>query len=103
MRFLIKNLSRQSIPFYIKIKEKKLLLCTKRPVLQPHLAAVALPAPRSRDGVLAAALEAYLEEQPALLRDLFLCCVRYWHLLMMQGKALLYVSTIGSVKHLVDA
>jgi hypothetical protein len=80
--------------FFYKIKEKKLLLCTERPVLQPHLAAVALPAPRGRDGVLAAALEAYLEEQPALLSDLFLCCVRYWHLLMMQEKALLYVSTI---------
>jgi hypothetical protein len=78
---------------FTKIK-KGLLLGSKRPVLQPHLAAVALPASGGRDGVLAATPEAYLEEQPALLRDLFLCCVRYWHLLMMLKKALFYLSII---------
>lgn len=55
---------------------------------------MALPASRGRDGILAAALEAYLEEQPALLRDLFLCCVSYWHLLMMLEMALLYLSVL---------
>jgi hypothetical protein len=77
-----------------QILDKKLLLGTERPVLQPHLASVALPAPRRRDGVLAAALEAYLEEQPALLRDLFLCCVRNWHPLLVLEMALLYLSVL---------
>ena len=72
-----------------------LLFGPKRPVLQPHLAAMALPAPARRDRVLASALEAYLEEQPALLRDLFLCCIRYWHLLMMLEVALLYLSVLS--------
>lgn len=56
-----------------------LLLSTQRPVLQPHLAAVALSAPCSRDRILGSTLEAYLEEQPALLCDLFLCGICDWH------------------------
>lgn len=55
---------------------------------------MALPAPSGSDRVLAAALEAYLEEQPALLRDLFLCCVRNRHSLLMLEMALLYLSVL---------
>src|SRR3989442_12222405 len=73
---------------------KRLLLSAKCPILQPHLAAVALSAPRRRYWVLAGALEAYFEEQSALLRNLFLCCVRNWHLNLKQGKALLYLSIL---------
>jgi hypothetical protein len=43
------------------------------------LAAMAFPASCSRDRILGSALEAYLEEQPALLCNLFLCRICDWH------------------------
>ena len=89
--------------FFFKISvffAKRLLLSAKCSILQPHLAAVALSAPGRRDRVLAAALEAYFEEQSALLRNLFLYCVRNWHLNLMQGKALLYLSILQTCRAL---
>jgi hypothetical protein len=40
---------------------------------------MAFPASCSRDRILGSALEAYLEEQPALLCNLFLCRICDWH------------------------
>lgn len=69
------------------------LLGPESPVLQPHMAAMTLPASRSRDRILAAAFEAYLEEKPPLLCNLLLNRISNWHSYIMQERALLYVST----------
>lgn len=64
-------------------RRSELLLGTERPVLKAHLHTVAFSAPCGSDRVLAPALETYLEEQPALLRNLFFCCVGDWHLVLL--------------------
>jgi hypothetical protein len=56
-----------------------LLFRAERPVLEPHILAVALSAPCSVYVVLGAALEAYLEVEPALLGYLLLESISDWH------------------------
>jgi hypothetical protein len=64
---------------------RRLLLGAERPVLQAHLVAVAFPASRRGNRVLATAPKANLEVQPAVLRDLFLCCVCYRHVVHLHS------------------
>ena len=73
------------------IREKRgLLFGSQRPVLEPHLVAVALSAPACRYRVLATAPEAYLEVKAAVLGYLLLCCVGNRHIVLLSfGRGLI--------------
>lgn len=60
-----------------------LLLGAKRPILKPHLIAVTFSAAQRRNRVLAAAPEADLEIETAVLGYLFLCSVGNWHVVLL--------------------
>ena len=66
------------------IRERRgLLFGAQRPVLEPHLVAVAFSAPACRYRVLATAPEAYLEVEAAVLGYLLLCCVGNRHVVLL--------------------